>query len=151
MLADGAIESIDDIGDVQTAGTGHTPSDGDALVWNDSHSHWMPGEVVTTNSAGGNGIARAVFHKSFPTDLPSFNIASSVYVGTATGQRTVTFTNPISNPVVIIPDFQISGTSSTRITTYNNGPSFTLQQNSSGDCTGIVFGAWSGPVWFVVF
>jgi hypothetical protein len=151
MLATGAIASLDDIGDVQTAGTGHNPSDGDALIWNNSHSHWMPGEVATTNSAGGTGVARAVFHKSHPTDPPSFNIASSVYDGTSTGQRTVTFTNPISNPVIIIPDFQISGTSSTRITTYNNGPSFNLQQNSSGDCTGIVFGAWSGPVWFVVY
>jgi hypothetical protein len=51
MLATGAIASIDDIGDVQTAGTSggvnHAPSDGDALIWNDSHSHWMPGEWMT--------------------------------------------------------------------------------------------------------
>ena len=56
MLADGAIESIDDIGDVQTAGTGHTPSDGDALVWNDTHSHWMPGGVMS-NPLGMKAIA----------------------------------------------------------------------------------------------
>ena len=48
LVDDVEITSIDDIADVQTSGTGHDPADGDALVWNESHGHWMPGEVSST-------------------------------------------------------------------------------------------------------
>ena len=62
MLATGAIASIDDIGDVKTAGTiggvNHAPSDGDTLVWSASHNHWMPGSPFS----GGNIGARAILH-----------------------------------------------------------------------------------------
>ena len=39
--------SINALQDVQTAGTGHVPTDGQALVWNAQHDHWMPGTVAT--------------------------------------------------------------------------------------------------------
>ena len=48
LVDDVEITSIDDIADVQTSGTGHDPADGNALVWNDSHGHWMPGEITST-------------------------------------------------------------------------------------------------------
>ena len=47
LVDDVEITSIDDIADVQTSGTGHDPADGDALVWNESHGHWMPGIAST--------------------------------------------------------------------------------------------------------
>lgn len=50
-----ATSSIGDLGDVSTSGSGHTPSDGQALVWNASHGHWMPGTVATS---GGTTITR---------------------------------------------------------------------------------------------
>jgi len=174
MLADGAIESIDDIGDVQTAGTGHTPSDGDALVWNDTHSHWMPGGVATTNSAGGTGVARAVFcstggspgsdsihagttplgsSESYRDVRPSsFNIKDSTWIGTSTGQHWVHFITPIENPVIIIPDFQWSYNSNTgqanisqRITTYGNtSPFYNLTFDSQGRLTKMRFSGTYG-------
>ena len=48
LVDDVEITSIDDIADVKTSGSGHDPADGDALVWNDSHNHWMPGEITST-------------------------------------------------------------------------------------------------------
>lgn len=43
--------SINDLSDVQTTGTDHVPTDGQALVWkathNDGQGHWMPGTVAT--------------------------------------------------------------------------------------------------------
>lgn len=39
------INSIGDITDVETTAAGHVPTDGQALVWNASHNHWMPGDV----------------------------------------------------------------------------------------------------------
>ena len=38
--------SLDDLTDVQVSGAGHTPTDGQALVWNAVHNHWMPGDVT---------------------------------------------------------------------------------------------------------
>ena len=37
---------LDDLSDVQTAGTGHVPTDGQALVWRADHGHWMPMDVA---------------------------------------------------------------------------------------------------------
>jgi len=73
-----AAASIDDLSDVDTGTT--APTDGQALVWNDTNSEWEPGDVdiegVTT---------------SFPSE-PSDNIADwlpepSQIIGTATGSR----------------------------------------------------------------
>lgn len=41
-----AAVSIDDLTDVQTSGAGHEPTDGQALVWNASHNHWMPMSIT---------------------------------------------------------------------------------------------------------
>lgn len=43
--------SIDSLQDVKTTGSGHVPTDGQALVWDQSMGHWMPGTV----SGGGGG------------------------------------------------------------------------------------------------
>ena len=82
--------SINNLGDVQTSGSGHTPADGDALVWNSSMNHWMPGSV----GASGSGIIRKFTeHTSkiikiscstteavvFPTDFKPINRISIVY------------------------------------------------------------------------
>lgn len=80
MLATGAIASIDDIGDVQTAGTSggvnHAPSDGDALIWNNSHSHWMPGGVMS-NPLGMKAIAWGRFKYGSSGYTPSFYLRHS--------------------------------------------------------------------------
>jgi len=46
------INSIGDISDVETTAAGHVPTDGQALVWNASHNHWMPGDVTPDYSSG---------------------------------------------------------------------------------------------------
>lgn len=38
--------SISDLTDVDTSSSGHVPTDGQALVWNQSMSHWMPGSAA---------------------------------------------------------------------------------------------------------
>jgi len=48
--------SIDALSDVVTSGAGHTPTDGQALVWSQSMGHWMPGTV----SGGGAGLSNVV-------------------------------------------------------------------------------------------
>ena len=60
---DPQISSIGDIQDVDTTSAGHVPADGDTLVWNDTHGHWMPGsgtssftdltDTTTTLASGG--------------------------------------------------------------------------------------------------
>lgn len=45
--------SINNLGDVQTSGSGHTPANGDALVWNSGMSHWMPGTVSSSVASTG--------------------------------------------------------------------------------------------------
>jgi hypothetical protein len=83
MLATGAIASIDDIGDVQTAGTSggvnHAPSDGDALIWNNSHSHWMPGGVMT-NPLGMKAVAWGRFKYGSSGYAPPFYIRHSTNI-----------------------------------------------------------------------
>ena len=48
-----SINDLTDLTDVQTSGTGHDPANGDALVWNESHGHWMPGEVSSASTFSG--------------------------------------------------------------------------------------------------
>ena len=48
-------DSISDLTDVDTSSSGHVPSNGQALVWNQSMSHWMPGTV--SGSGGGTLVA----------------------------------------------------------------------------------------------
>ena len=50
-----SISSISDLTDVDTSSSGHVPSNGQALVWNQSMSHWMPGTV--SGSGGGTLVA----------------------------------------------------------------------------------------------
>jgi len=116
MLADGAIESIDDIGDVKTAGTSggvnHAPSDGDALVWDATHNHWMPGSPFQ----GGNIGARAILHMvrtvsggrptAFSNGPRAYNQASVVEILESNGSPTAifkfTFSTAIQNPIVMV-------------------------------------------------
>jgi hypothetical protein len=73
-----ATTSIDDIADVQTSGTGHEPGNGDALVWNESHGHWMPNGVDfssrATSGIGGLSVVKNEVAKSlsggFYTEIP---------------------------------------------------------------------------------
>lgn len=80
MLATGAIASIDDIGDVKTAGTSggvdHAPSNGDALLWNSSHSHWMPGGVMN-NPLGMKPIAWGRFRYGSSGYQPGYYLRHS--------------------------------------------------------------------------
>lgn len=111
MLATGAIESIDDIGDVKTAGTSggvnHAPSDGDALVWNNSHSHWMPGEVLG-NTLGLKVHAWGIFSGYQGSSNTRFikhsrNIRlQNIPDSTASGYDAWVLDSPIDMPMVII-------------------------------------------------
>tara|TARA_Y100000289_G_scaffold51499_1_gene52638 strand:+ start:192 stop:668 length:477 start_codon:yes stop_codon:yes gene_type:complete len=40
------VTGIDGLTDVQTSGAGHEPTDGQSLVWNASHGHWMPQDAT---------------------------------------------------------------------------------------------------------
>ena len=71
LVDDVEITSIDDIADVQTSGTGHEPVDGNALVWNEAHGHWMPGIASTSISIGaatleGTSKANNTLNDGFP-------------------------------------------------------------------------------------
>ena len=59
--------SIDALSDVQTSGSGHVPTDGQALVWKASHNagqgHWMPGTVATDTT----GIPTFTYNASLKT------------------------------------------------------------------------------------
>lgn len=57
-VEDGAVVSVNgqggivslgvgDMTDVDTSSEGHVPSNGDALVWNEAHGHWMPGDSAS--------------------------------------------------------------------------------------------------------
>ena len=48
--------SIGELTDVQTTGTGHVPSDGQTLVWNAGHNHWMPGDIAIPGAANTGGV-----------------------------------------------------------------------------------------------
>ena len=41
-----AATGIDGLTDVQTTGAGHEPVDGQSLVWNAAHGHWMPQDAT---------------------------------------------------------------------------------------------------------
>jgi hypothetical protein len=122
MLATGAIASIDDIGDVKTTGTSggvnHVPSDGDSLVWNASHNHWMPGSGLQ----GGNLGARAILHatrqplngayfstRSWSLGSRSQGVASVTWPpgsGSATYKDGLRFTLnfDLTDPIVLLPN-----------------------------------------------
>ncbi len=57
--------SINDLSDVQTLGTGHVPTDGQALVWKQSHNgglgHWMPITISSSGSSGGSGVGGGAY------------------------------------------------------------------------------------------
>jgi len=115
-IATGAIASIDDIGDVKTLGTSggvnHAPSDGDALVWDATHNHWMPGSPFQ----GGNIGARAILHMvrtvsggrptAFSNGPRAYNQASVVEILESNGSPTAifkfTFSTAIQNPIVMV-------------------------------------------------
>lgn len=66
---------IDDLTDVDTSSPGHVPTNGQALVWNASMSHWMPGTVE-----GGGGIPEA------PEDNKVYGRENAEWVVVADGE-----------------------------------------------------------------
>jgi hypothetical protein len=90
------INSIGDISDVDTSAVGHVPTDGQALVWNASHNHWMPGDVsidlsgdvtmgtVVDPTAAGASVSQIIADGAFKIGGVQFNTgdpdaASGVY------------------------------------------------------------------------
>jgi hypothetical protein len=55
QVSDISNHSIGGLSDVETSSANHVPSDGDVLVWNESHNHWMPGQGSTALPDGGAG------------------------------------------------------------------------------------------------
>ena len=45
LAGGGGASNITDLGDVDTSSAGHTPTNGQALVWSQAMGHWMPGDV----------------------------------------------------------------------------------------------------------
>ena len=125
MLADGAIESIDDIGDVQTTGTNHAPSDGDALIWNNSDSRWMPGSPFSGGNIGARAILHAVRTSSGGSVTPFQNGPRAVNQASVTqngGMLTFTFSSSIQDPLVMVctGGYGRASTSSQANQVYNN-------------------------------
>ena len=67
QVSDISNHSIDGLSDVKTSSADHVPSDGDFLVWNESHNHWMPGQgqqssgstALPDGGAGSNSLMRS--------------------------------------------------------------------------------------------
>ena len=67
QVSDISNHGIDGLSDVQTSSVDHVPSDGDFLVWNESHNHWMPGQgqqssgstALPDGGAGSNSLMRS--------------------------------------------------------------------------------------------
>lgn len=45
LAGGGGASNITDLGDVDTSSAGHTPTNGQALVWSQAMGHWMPGDT----------------------------------------------------------------------------------------------------------
>ena len=48
--------NIDDLSDVDTTSAGHIPNDGEALVWDQGMSHWMPGDATILSDKSINAL-----------------------------------------------------------------------------------------------
>ena len=48
--------NIDDLIDVDTTSAGHIPNDGEALVWDQGMSHWMPGDATILSDKSINAL-----------------------------------------------------------------------------------------------
>ncbi|MDA9938574.1 hypothetical protein N9C48_00520 [bacterium] len=48
--------NIDDLSDVDTTSVGHIPNDGEALVWDQGMSHWMPGDATILSDKSINAL-----------------------------------------------------------------------------------------------
>ncbi len=67
IVSDISNHSIGGLSDVETSSANHVPSDGDVLVWNESHNHWMPGQgqqssdstALPDGGAGSNSLIRS--------------------------------------------------------------------------------------------
>lgn len=72
--ADLAALELDDLADVDTSTT--PPDDGQALIWDDANSEWVPGDVAS--SGGANPFAGALVKKA--ADETAANYSAGVYV-----------------------------------------------------------------------
>ena len=45
LAGGGGASNLTDLGDVDTSSAGHTPTNGQALVWSQAMGHWMPGDT----------------------------------------------------------------------------------------------------------
>ena len=84
---------IDSLSDVKTTGSGHVPTDGQALVWDQTMGHWMPGTV----SGGGSGTPGG------STTQVQFNNA-----GAFAGDSTFTFNS--TTDTLSVSNLDVSGT-----------------------------------------
>lgn len=79
QVSDISNHSIGGLSDVETSSAGHVPSDGDVLVWNESHNHWMPGQGQQNagNGTSGAGSLTAIKEMSnFSGTLPDVIVGS---------------------------------------------------------------------------
>lgn len=79
-LAGGGATSITELSDVETSAAGHIPTDGQALVWNEAHGHWMPGTIT------GGATDLTNYYTKSETDalIPDISgLATTAYVDTA--------------------------------------------------------------------
>lgn len=101
--------SLDDLSDVQTSGTGHTPADGDVLKWSASMGHWMPD---ADNTGGGGGATAFTALTDTPGSLTadkfvrvnSAGDALEFADGTGSGSGATTFTALTDTPGSLTAD-----------------------------------------------
>ena len=83
-----ANKSIDALADVNTTNT--TPTDGQALLWDNANSYWKPGDVQA--SGGGTFVSLS--------DSPStFSGASNKFVTVNSGASAIEFTTPVIDKI----------------------------------------------------
>jgi hypothetical protein len=59
--------NIDDLSDVDTTSAGHIPNDGEALVWDQGMSHWMPGDATILSDKSINALQDVDTTSNTPT------------------------------------------------------------------------------------
>ena len=84
LLGAGGASTINELSDVQTSGAGHTPNEGQGLVWNQSMGHWMPGDLFS-------GSYDDLTNKpTLPTDISQLTDTTGIIQAANTDSQTLT-------------------------------------------------------------